>query len=116
MTPLASYLLETLLTLGAVAGLAVVALFAARRFGVGRTEGPLLLLGRLSLEGRRAVYLVRVADTIYVIGASESGLTKLGEVEAAKVPIPAEVAATRFSEVLRDKLTPRTSEGRRDDC
>jgi len=33
----------------------------------------------LPLDGRRAVYLVRVKKIIYVIGASEAGLTKLGE-------------------------------------
>ena len=50
-----------------------------RRAGVGRPSGPLSLAGRLSLDARRAIYLVRVADVIYVVGASEAGLSKLGE-------------------------------------
>ncbi|HLV65465.1 MAG TPA: flagellar biosynthetic protein FliO [Polyangiaceae bacterium] len=79
MTPLGRYVVETVLTLLAVAGLAVVVLYFARRAGVGRPSGPLSLAGRLSLDARRAIYLVRVADVIYVVGASEAGLSKLGE-------------------------------------
>ena len=80
MSPLARYVLQTVLTLAAVAGLAVLILYAARRAGVGRPSGPLSIAGRLALDARRAIYLVRVGDRIYVIGASEAGLAKLGEI------------------------------------
>lgn len=79
MTPLATYIVETLFTLLAVIALAVVVLYGARRAGMGRPGGPLTLVGRLPLDGRRTVYLVRVGAQLYVLGASESGLTKLGE-------------------------------------
>jgi len=79
MSPLASYVIETVVTLLGVSALAVLVLYAARRMGIGRPAGPLELVGRLPLDGRRAVYLVRVKKIIYVIGASEAGLTKLGE-------------------------------------
>ncbi|MFO7181322.1 MAG: flagellar biosynthetic protein FliO [Pseudomonadota bacterium] len=79
MTPLGRYVVDTLVTLLAVAALAVVVLYFARRAGVGRPSGPLALAGRLPLDARRAIYLVRVADVIYVVGASEAGLSKLGE-------------------------------------
>jgi len=79
MSPLASYVIETVVTLLGVIALAVLVLYAARRMGIGRPAGPLELVGRLPLDGRRAVYLVRVKKIIYVIGASEAGLTKLGE-------------------------------------
>jgi flagellar biogenesis protein FliO len=79
MTPLGRYVLQTVLTLAAVAGLAVLILYAARRVGVGRPSGPLSIAGRLVLDARRSIYLVRVGDLIYVIGASEAGLSKLGE-------------------------------------
>ena len=82
MSPVTSYLVETFLTLVGVVLLAVVVLYGARRLGVGKAVGPLELLGRLPLEGRRAVYLVRVGRTAFVIGASERGLTRLGELGA----------------------------------
>ena len=71
------------MTLLGVVALAVVLLYGARRAGIGRATGPAELLGRLPLDGRRAVYLVRVGSTVYVLGASEAGLTKLGEVNDA---------------------------------
>ena len=81
MTPFGTYIIETLVTLVAVVALAILVLVSARRFGIGRPLGPLELIGRLPLEGRRAVYLVRVADRVFVLGASEAGIEKLGELE-----------------------------------
>ena len=46
--------------------LAFVVLQGARRFGVGRGGGPLELVGRLPIDARRAVYLVRLGETVYV--------------------------------------------------
>jgi flagellar biogenesis protein FliO len=88
MSPVTSYLVETFLTLVGVVLLAVVVLYGARRLGVGKATGPLELLGRLPLEGRRAVYLVRVGRTAFVIGASERGLTRLGELGADTLGAP----------------------------
>lgn len=82
MSPLASYVLQTLVTLVGVSALAVLVLYGARRAGLGRASGPLEVLGKLPLDGRRAVYLVRVVDATYVLGASEGGLVKLGELAA----------------------------------
>lgn len=82
MTPLGRYVLETIVTLLGVVGLAVVVLYVARRANLGRPGGPLRLVGRLVLDARRAVYLVRVGSTVYVLGASEAGLNKLGEVSS----------------------------------
>ena len=79
MSPLTAYVVETLVTLLGVVALAVLVLYGARRLGVGRPGGPIDLVGRLPLDGRRAVYLVRVGETVYVLGASEAGLSKLGE-------------------------------------
>ena len=81
MTPFGTYIVETLVTLVAVVALAILVLVSARRFGIGRPLGPLELIGRLPLEGRRAVYLVRVAERVFVLGASEAGIEKLGELD-----------------------------------
>src|SRR5262245_5888097 len=86
MTPLGRYIVETVVTLLLVSGLALVVLYAARRGGMVRPLGPLTLAGRLMLDARRAIYLVRVGDTYYVIGASEAGLTKLGEMPRDALP------------------------------
>ncbi len=88
MTPLGRYVVETLVMLLGVVALAVLLLSLGRRFGIGRPSGPLELVGRLPLDGRRAVYLVRVGETVYVVGASESGLSKLGELPKDGVELP----------------------------
>ncbi len=54
MTPLGSFIVQTLVTLTGVVALAVLVLYAARRFGMGRAAGPLELIGRLPLDGRRS--------------------------------------------------------------
>jgi flagellar biogenesis protein FliO len=82
MTPLGRYVVETVITLSAVAALAVLLLYVARRAGVGRPSGPLSIAGRLVLDARRAIYLVRIGEVVYVVGASEAGLAKLGEIPA----------------------------------
>ena len=106
MAPLGSYLLETLITLLAVCVLAVLVLYAARRAGVGRATGPVELIGRLPLDGRRAVYLVRAGKTVFVLGASEAGLSKLGELEDEAVTTSAEPvqSAPAFRQMLARAL------------
>ena len=92
MSPVASYVIQTVVTLAGVVALAVLVLYGARRAGVGRASGPLSVVGRLPLDGRRAVYLVRVGRAIYVIGVSDGGLVKLGEMaEADLLDAPPEV-------------------------
>jgi flagellar biogenesis protein FliO len=101
MSPLTHYVIETLVTLLAIVALAVVVLVGARKAGMGRAGGPLELVGRLPLDARRAVYLVRVGATVYVVGASEAGIAKLGEVSEAALDLPAPQSETEsFREVL----------------
>jgi flagellar biogenesis protein FliO len=101
MTPLSRYVVETLVTLLGVVALSIVVLSALRRVGVGKLGGPLELVARLPLEGRRAVYLVRAGETVYVLAASENALAKLGELPAALVPQPLAREPRSFSEVLK---------------
>jgi flagellar protein FliO/FliZ len=99
------YVAETIVALAAIVALAVLVLYGARRLGVGRPLGPLEMLGRLPLEPRRSIYLVRVADRVLIIGASEAGLTRLGQLphSAALTADPVR-SLPRFSEVLRAAL------------
>jgi len=96
----AGYLVETFVTLLAVCGLAFVVLYGARRLGIGRPRGPIQLLGQLPLDARRAIYLVQVGGQVLVVGASEAGITKLGEVSAKDLPEPEVASPTPFGEVL----------------
>jgi flagellar biogenesis protein FliO len=101
MTPLSRYVVETLVTLLGVVALSIVLLSALRRVGVGKLGGPLELVARLPLEGRRAVYLVRAGETVYVLAASEHALAKLGEMPATAVPHALPPEPPSFREVLK---------------
>jgi flagellar biogenesis protein FliO len=105
MTPLGRYVLETVVTLFAVSALAWFLLFVARRAGLGKPLGPLSLAGRLVLDARRAIYLVRVGQkTFYVVGASEGGLTKLGELSSESLPAIAETETDAPPHAFKDFL------------
>lgn len=96
----AGYIVQTIVTLVAVCALAFVVLYGARRLGIGRPRGPIELVGLLPLDARRAIYLVKVAGQVIVVGASEAGLTKLGELPARDMPPEAKVEPAGFSDVL----------------
>jgi flagellar biogenesis protein FliO len=98
--PVVSYVVQTLVMVVAICALAVLVLYGARRIGVGRPSGPLALVGRLPLDGRRAVYLVRVGEMVYVVGASEAGLEKLGEISRRELGGVEDAPAMTFTEVL----------------
>lgn len=104
MSSYAGYILETFVTLLAVCAVAFVVLFGARRLGIGRARGPLQLVGQLPLDARRAVYLVKVGDQVLVVGASEAGLTKLGELASTAIPTPEPAPGAPFRDVLAKVL------------
>src|SRR6188472_2137778 len=110
MSPLSRYVVETVITLVAVVALSIVLLSALRRAGVGKAGGPLELLARLPLDGRRAVYLVRVAEKVYVLGASENAMSKLGEMPRESLPL-SEVEQPSFAEVLKRAIGMRADSG-----
>ncbi len=84
MGPYAGYIVQTVVTLLAVCALAFLILYGARRLGLGRPRGPIELVGLLPLDARRAIYLVKVGGQVLVVGASEAGFTKLGEMTPAE--------------------------------
>jgi flagellar biogenesis protein FliO len=102
--PVASYLVETSVTLLGLILVVAIFLYGAKRRGIGRAMGPLELLGRLPLEDRRAVYLVRVGGSVYVIAGSEAGLTKIGELTESELgPLP-DPARGALADVIRRAL------------
>ncbi len=111
MSPATAYFVQAMVTVLAIVALAVLVLVGGRRLGIGRPSGPLELLGRLPLEPRRAVYLVRVGKIVYVVGASEGGLTRLGEIDAESVPTAgAGTGSPTFAEVLGRLVRPAQAE------
>jgi flagellar protein FliO/FliZ len=88
MSAYTSYLLETFVTLLAVCAVAVVVLYGARRMGMGRSSGGIELVGRLPLDARRSIVLVRVGAQVFLVGVADGGFTKLGELAASDVPSP----------------------------
>jgi len=102
--PYAGYIVQTIVTLLAVCALAFVVLYGARRLGIGRPRGPISLVGLLPLDARRSIYLVKVGAQVIVVGASEAGFTKLGEMPAGDLPEEAPAAASPFAEVLAKVL------------
>ncbi len=111
MSPYASYVLETFLTLLLVCGLAFVVLWGARRLGIGRASGPIRLCAQLPLDRRRAIYVVKVGEQAFVLGVGEAGFTKIGEMPASALPPESEAAPAAFAEVLA-KLLDRGRRGR----
>jgi flagellar biogenesis protein FliO len=95
-----AYLIETFVTLLAVCALAFVVLWGARRLGVGRPSGPIVLQGHLPLDARRAIYLVRVGPHVFIVGAGEGGFTKLGELPASELPALSVARESSFATVL----------------
>lgn len=110
LSPTASYLVETFVTLLVVCALAFVVLYGARRLGVGRARGPISLVGQLPLDARRAIYLVRVGSQVIVVGVGEGGFTKLGELPAAELPVGEPVQIAPFADVLAKVLGRRHGE------
>jgi flagellar biogenesis protein FliO len=97
---LESYVIESIALLSIIAVLAVLVTLGARRAGVGRALGPVELLARLPLEARRSVYVVRVVDRILILGASEAGLIKLGELEKGAVAASGAAPRPTFASLL----------------
>jgi len=110
VSPYAGYLVETFVTLGVVCVLATLILWGAKRAGLGQSSGPVELCGHVQLEARRAVYLVKVVDTVYVVGAGEGGFIKLGEMPASTLPPAPPTRGAPFAEVLA-RVSGRRSRG-----
>lgn len=84
-----AYAIEMLFALTGTVVFAVLVLLGARRLGIGRSTGPLSVLGRLQLEARKSVYVVRVGGRTYALLASEAGLSKLDELAPCDFPLVA---------------------------
>jgi flagellar biogenesis protein FliO len=110
------YLIETFVTLAGVCVLAAVILWAARRAGVARSTGPIELRGYLPLDARRAIALVKVGATVFVVGVGDGGFTKLGEVPDDALPATQPRRGPTFAHVLARVLGDRRAGDRTDEA
>jgi hypothetical protein len=99
-TTLESYVTGSVAILLVVVLVVVLMTLAARHTGLGRTLGPIELLARLPLEPRRSIYVVRVVDRFLIIGSSEAGLVKLGELPKGALAASGAVPEKTFSGLL----------------
>lgn len=81
MSPVAAYVVQCLVTCVVVAVVAFALLMGARQVGAVRNSPSVRLLARLGLDGRRAVYVVKVADQVLILGGSDAGLNLLGKID-----------------------------------
>jgi flagellar biogenesis protein FliO len=105
VSPVTQYVVQAAVTLLGIAVLAFLVVAANRRLGTAAGRGPLELLGRLPLEGRRAVYMVRVNSRVLVLAATDQQITKLADLpDEGDFVAPAR--ASRFNDVF-GRLTQR---------
>lgn len=82
---LPSSVLQTVLVLVGVCALAAVTLrLYARRFGATGPTAPMRVLGRLALEPRRSLVVVRVVGRTLLLSSSEAGVSAIGELTPAE--------------------------------
>ena len=94
MSPEVTYLLQSLGTVVVFGGVGALALAGLRRIGVTPTRGPLQVVARVPLEGRRAIYLVRVGkERVLVVGAGDAGLSRLATLRMDELEEPLEGGA-----------------------
>ena len=112
MSSYSGYLIETLITLAAVCALAVVVLVGARRLGLGRPSGPIELRGHLPLDARRSIYLVQVAERVFVLAVGEAGFALLGELPSRELPAPGASAGSPLFGRALERALARANLGR----
>lgn len=105
MSPVAQYLIQSAVTLLGVLLLLGLIVLATRRLSVTAVTPGLELLARLPLDPRRAVYVVRVKERVFVMAANDHAITKLGELAADEFPAAEGSARGAFGDVLRRALS-----------
>lgn len=86
MSALGAYVLQTVVTLAVLLLLAFGLVQLQRKATSSGARGPLELWGRLPLDARKTVYLVKVGEQVLVLGASEAGVRLLTTLAAKDLP------------------------------
>ena len=114
MSPEATYVLESLATVAVFGAALVATTWGIRRLGIAGVAGKpseraIEVIARQPLDGRRAIYLVRVGKRVLVVGASDGALTRLGSTSVAALGVDLDATsaarpAASFRETLRRVL------------
>jgi flagellar biogenesis protein FliO len=101
-----SLLFKTLMSLIAVVGLMMVVLVLYKKFFLGgrrsrQSQVSIDVLGHRMLQPKRSVYILKVMDTMVVVGVTEAGMQPLMELREpqqspAEPAVPADDAAPSF--------------------
>ena len=102
MSPEATYVLQSLGTVAVFGAAAWGAVWGLRRIGVSGAGGPMQVIARQPLDGRRAIYLVRVGKRVLIVGAADGSLTRLGTTTVRSLEISPDAPPERksFGDVL----------------
>lgn len=87
-------LFKTIFVLIGICLLAFIGLRYLSKVNIGR-PGPMKILGRLPIEGRRSIVVVDVAGKTLIIGSSEAGMQTLGDLNTEE--------RQRFEEITENK-------------
>jgi flagellar protein FliO/FliZ len=95
-------LVQALLSLVLLCGLAFVVLRGMARRGMGGAVagGRVRVLERVALDARRAVFLVQVGARVLLLGAGDGALTVLAELREDELPPAAKERAGGFAEMV----------------
>ena len=102
-----TYVLESLGTVAVFGAAAYGAVWGLRRVVAPGPRGPLQVVARQPLDGRRAIYLVRVGKRVLIVGAGDGALTRLGTTTLAALELPADAPSAprrNFSDALSRAL------------
>lgn len=101
-------LLKVLLSLVLVCGAAYVLLRLARRFlpGASTRGGCIRVIDRCPLSARQQLWVVEVTGRYYLIGSTDSSLTRLAELDPEDIPPPREEPSLDFRQLLRRRADP----------
>jgi flagellar biogenesis protein FliO len=111
VSALGAYVLQTVVTLAILGLIAFGLIRLQRRAILSGARGPAELWGRLPLDARKAVYLVKVGEQVLVLGASESGLQLLSTLAAKDLPTPDAAQRAVLQGSLLEGLLGNTQKG-----
>lgn len=95
-----TYLLQTAVSVAVVLAMGALAAFLLRRSQAPQRRGPLERIASLPLDARRSIHLVAIGEQVLIVGAGDGGLTKLGEMPRAQVPVIEKNPTTSFADLI----------------
>src|SRR5262249_17972494 len=67
--------------------------------GIGKASGAVRVIARCPLEPRRSVFVIETAGRCFLVGVGDGPMALLAELDADKLPRPAQASGLRCPEV-----------------